>query len=135
MISGVGQIIPRRSPLMEKDRDSKKSRGPTRLTYIPSQYREIAGIEKLTTRAQLLRLRDYLEQGVDRRPAYLRLGASVPNYKRYPDQRPSATYVVGYDQTVQIIRFDGDPRQAEHWFSRAERPWNLAREFAVEVRP
>jgi len=112
----------------------KKTRGPARIAYIPPQYRDIEGVEQLTTRAQLLRLREYLAQEAERRTAYFRLGASVPNYRKYPGQRPSATYVVSYDGTVEVIRFDGDPRQAEHWFSRANRPWNLAREFAVGVQ-
>lgn len=118
---------------MKTNEQAKKTRGPARLTYIPPQYRNIVGIEKLTTRAQLLRLREYLAVPSNRRAPYLRLGASVPDYRVYPDARASATYAVTYDGIVEIIHRAQDPRAAEHWMSRPHRPWYLSREFAGEV--
>ena len=115
--------------------ESKRSKpGPRPINYIPPQFRDIEGVEQLTTRRQLLRLREYVQTPVVKRAPYVRLGASVPHYGPDNTRRPSATYAVSVDSVVFIIKRSCDPRRAERWFSNSMRPWNLSREFAdVEV--
>ena len=108
------------------------SRGPRRATYIPQQFREIKGVENVSTRNQLLRLRTYVETPAADRAPYVRLGASVPNYRERPGALPHSTYAVSVDGIVEVIHLQMDPRRAEMWFSCRERPWNLAAEFVVE---
>ena len=113
---------------------SKKKTGPKPIAYIPSQFRNIPGAEHLTTPGQLIRLREYLQTRGPERAAYVRLGASVPQYGPEKTRKPSATYAVAVDSEVSIIRLECDPRAAERWMSNARRPWNLSHRFsATEV--
>jgi len=109
---------------------SQKKPGPKPITYIPSQFRQIAGAEHLTTPGQLVRLREYLQTRESDRSPYCRLGASVPPYGPANTRKPTATYAVTVDGVVSIIRLERDPRAAERWVSNARRPWNMSHEFA-----
>ncbi len=116
-------------------RSVKKKTGPKPLGYIPPQFRHIEGIENVTTRHQLVRLREYMATVTSKRAPYIRLGASVPPFSDPNNVRiPSATYAVCVDGEIEVIKRNQDPRAAERWFSCNLRPWNIAREFAeIEV--
>lgn len=109
---------------------SKKKTGPKPITYIPAQFQHLPGAEHLATPGQLVRLREYLQTRDSERPAYCRLGASVPQYGPENTRKPTATYAVTVDGVVSIIRLERDPRAAERWVSNARRPWNMSHEFA-----
>jgi len=102
-------------------------RGPKRLDIVPEQFLGISGVKELTTIKQLLRLQEYLAIAQDRRPAYVRLGASVPPGK-YRKTSPTSTYAVDVEGSVSVIRRIGDPRVAHRWVRNERRPWNLCRD-------
>lgn len=109
---------------------TKKKTGPKPIRYIPQPFRHIEGVEQITTPRQLQRLRDYLNKTPSCRPAYVRLGASVPPYGPNNTRKPTATYAVMIDGEVSIILLERDPRAAERWVSNARRAWNMSHDFA-----
>lgn len=110
---------------------SKRIRGPQRVEYIPDALRSVQGIEKLTTVRQMRRLVDYRLIPAEDRPAFVRLGASVPPRVSKKTRKGSSTYAVDVDGEVRIVRLDGDPRRVYVWVRNAKRPWNLCRDTGL----
>lgn len=111
---------------------SKQKPGPKSepLAYIPPQLREVQGVEALTTVAQLQRLQEYLDTPQHARPAFVRLGSSVPPRGVSKDtRRPTATYAVDVDGKVRVFKRIQDPRAAHRWITNPAREWNISASF------
>jgi hypothetical protein len=117
----------RRNPMMTKQKPGPKSEP---LAYIPPQFREVQGVEVLTTVTQLQRLQEYLDTPQNERPAFVRLGASVPPPGTSNEARkPTATYAVDVDGQVRVFKRIQDPRAAHRWMTNPAREWNISASF------
>jgi hypothetical protein len=117
----------RRNPMMTEQKPGPKSEP---LEYIPPQFREVKGVEILTTVAQLQRLQEFLDAPEHERPAFVRLGSSVPPRGTPAEtRRPTATYAVDVDGEVSVIRRMQDPRAVHRWMTNPAREWNIAALF------
>jgi hypothetical protein len=75
--------------MMTKQKPGPKSEP---LAYVPPQLRDVQGVRVLTTVAQLQRLQEYMDTPKHGRPAFVRLGSSVPPRGVSKDtRRPTAT--------------------------------------------
>lgn len=112
-------------------RTTKKKPGPKRLEYIPLPFRGIEGVDQLTTVRQLENLKAYLETPESKRPACVRIGASVPQFSEEEPKAPTTTYAVTVDGVVSVVKMECDPRSAHKWFMNPRRPWHLSARFAA----
>lgn len=112
---------------------TSKKPGPKPITYIPVPFREIEGIEQVTTFRQLKKLEDYLETPSSERPPCVRLGASVPIYYDGVTRKPTVTYDVMVDGEVSVVKMQSDPRAAHKWFLNPRRPWQLSARFSAST--
>jgi len=111
---------------------TKKKPGPKSkpLGYIPPQFREVQGVEVLTTIAQLQRLQEFMDTPQHERPAFVRLGSSVPPRGTSKEsRRPTATYAVDVEGEVSVLKRSQDPRAAHRWITNPAREWNISALF------
>lgn len=111
---------------------TKKKPGPKSkpLGYIPPQFRDVQGVEVLTTMSQLQRLQDFVDTPQHERPAFVRLGSSVPPRGTPKEsRRPTATYAVDVDGEISVIKRTQDPRAVHRWMSNPAREWNISASF------
>lgn len=117
--------------MMTKQKPGPKSEP---LAYIPLQLRDVQGVEVLTTVAQLQRLQEYLDTPDHERPAFIRLGSSVPPRGVSKEtRRPTATYAVDVDGQVRVFKRIQDPRAAHRWMTNPAREWNISASFRGKV--
>ena len=105
--------------------------GPKPLQHIPAAFRQINGVDQITTPGQIARLRDYLNTSPNHRAPFVRLGASVPPPGSFNERKPTSTYAVMIDGEVSVIHLIQDPRAAHRWMSNPRRAWNLDKIFAT----
>lgn len=103
-----------------------QKRGPRRLEYLPEKYRNIPGIEHLTTARQLQNLERWLSTPVAHRPVFVKLGCSVSHGEKRHENPPRSTWAAMVNGEPQIIHLVMDPRSAYKWVSCSARPWNIA---------
>jgi hypothetical protein len=114
---------------------SERKRGPKKLEYIPPEFQGIEGIQLINTGRQLVKLAMYLSSAPAKRPAYMKLGATVIPKSSNFWQPPFSIWVVSYEGRIRVVRLDMDPRGAARQMASLREPWNLERALAPYLKP